>query len=254
MVDQEKPSYYAIIPANIRYDNNLKSSEKLMYGEITCLSNKTGKCLASNDYFAKLYGVSNTTVSTWISSLVNRFYVKREIIYKQGTKEILHRYLSIIAYPPQENLNTPTQENLNTPTQENLKDNNTSINNTSNNNKTSTKQTNYQSFIEYLKNNVSIPSKVTSTKQGKDLFNNIANKKQLCIDYINHQEDKAEFSKRITSFMEDYKIDKKVEVANKDISKMRFSSLETFNNFNIINGYKYKLLEDGFIKIKDLKC
>ena len=122
------------------------------------------------------------------------------------------------------------------------------------NNKTTNKQSNYQLFIDHLKNNVSIPSKVTSTKQGKDLFNNIVNKKQLCIDYINHQEDKAEFSKRITAFMEDYRINKKVEVDNKDISKMRFSSLETFNNFNIINDYKYKLLEDGYIKIKDLVC
>ena len=38
--DENKPNYYAIIPANIRYDNSLKAIEKLMYGEITVLTNK----------------------------------------------------------------------------------------------------------------------------------------------------------------------------------------------------------------------
>ena len=36
----EKPNYYAIIPANVRYDNELRANEKLLYGEITALSSK----------------------------------------------------------------------------------------------------------------------------------------------------------------------------------------------------------------------
>ena len=35
----EKPSYYAIIPANVRYDKRLTDKAKLLYGEITCLTN-----------------------------------------------------------------------------------------------------------------------------------------------------------------------------------------------------------------------
>ena len=34
MGDKEQPNYYAIIPATVRYDNNLKSAEKLLYGEV----------------------------------------------------------------------------------------------------------------------------------------------------------------------------------------------------------------------------
>jgi len=30
-MEKEQPNYYAIIPANIRYDNNLKANEKLLY-------------------------------------------------------------------------------------------------------------------------------------------------------------------------------------------------------------------------------
>ena len=41
---KDKPNYYAIIPAIVRYDNDLKPNEKLLYGEITALTNKTGAC------------------------------------------------------------------------------------------------------------------------------------------------------------------------------------------------------------------
>jgi len=92
---EEKPNYYAVIPANVRYDNNLRDKAKLLYGEITALSNKDGYCFASNKYFAELYDVSTTTISTLISELVDRGYLENEIIYKEGTKEILNRYLKI---------------------------------------------------------------------------------------------------------------------------------------------------------------
>lgn len=100
----ENPNYYAIIPANVRYDKNLKDKAKLLYGEITSLSNKDGYCWATNRYFADLYDVSTTTISTLIKNLIDRGYIKSQIIYKDGTKEILNRYLSIVNYPIKENL------------------------------------------------------------------------------------------------------------------------------------------------------
>lgn len=120
-----KKNYYAIIPANVRYDKRLTDGAKLLYGEITALCNKDGYCWASNSYFAKLYSVSNTTISTWISQLVKYKYITREIVHEEGTKEIKHRYLKLFKGGIQENLNTPIQENL--------KDNNTVSNNTTNN-------------------------------------------------------------------------------------------------------------------------
>lgn len=119
----EIPNYYAIIPANVRYDKDLPANAKLLYGEITALCNKNGCCWATNEYFANLYCVSKTTISLLIKKLIDKGYIKSQIIYKEGSKEILNRYLSIV--------NNPIEENLNTPIKENLKDNNTSINNTS---------------------------------------------------------------------------------------------------------------------------
>ena len=70
-MNNEFPSYYAIIPATLRYDENIIPNAKLLYGEITCLSNKEGYCYATNSYFAKLYHVTNQAISRWIKSLVD---------------------------------------------------------------------------------------------------------------------------------------------------------------------------------------
>lgn len=110
---EDKKSYYAIIPANVRYDKDIPANAKLLYAEITALCNEKGYCWATNEYFANLYGVSKTSVSCWISKLIDKKYISREIVYKEGTKEILNRYLKL----------------FNDPIKENLKDNNT-INNT----------------------------------------------------------------------------------------------------------------------------
>lgn len=91
----DKPNYYAIIPANVRYDNELKANEKLLYGEISALCNDLGYCWATNEYFAKLYDVSGETVSRWINHLVKKGYLYSEMIYKENSGEILNRLLKI---------------------------------------------------------------------------------------------------------------------------------------------------------------
>jgi len=120
----EQKGYYAVIPASVRYDKELTPNAKLLYGEITALTNEKGFCWASNEYFANLYSVSKTSISAWISQLAKGKYITLEMIYKEGSKEILHRYIRLFEYPIQENLNTPIQENL--------KDNITSSNTTNN--------------------------------------------------------------------------------------------------------------------------
>lgn len=139
-MDNVTKSYYAIIPANIRYDSRIPPNAKLLYGEITALCNERGYCWANNDYFSELYNVSKTSISKWISSLVENGYIARTFEYKEGTKEIQNRYLSLTNTPIEEKLNTSLtkvnegiEEKLNTPIEEKLKDNNTVFNNTINN-------------------------------------------------------------------------------------------------------------------------
>jgi hypothetical protein len=120
---KHKPSYYAIISAEVRYDKNLSANAKLLYGEITCLTNENGFCFANNKYFAELYEKSKVTISKWISELVVNGYVSTSYTYKEGSKEIDKRYISI--------LKGGIKEKLKGGIKENFKDNNTSINNTS---------------------------------------------------------------------------------------------------------------------------
>ena len=68
--------YFAVIPANVRYDEKITERSKLLYGEITCLSNKEGYCFATNKYFSKLYNCSERTIQNSITELRKRGYIK----------------------------------------------------------------------------------------------------------------------------------------------------------------------------------
>ena len=91
----DKPSYFAILTADVRYDKTLKPLARLLYAEITALCNKEGYCWAGNQYFADLYEVDKNTVSGWIGQLKTRGYITVQLEYKEGTKQILHRYIRI---------------------------------------------------------------------------------------------------------------------------------------------------------------
>lgn len=99
---EEKKNYYAIIPADVRYDKEITPNAKLLYAEITALCNEKGYCWANNKYFANLYNVSKISISKWISQLEQNGYIETEIIYKEGTKQILNRYIRIVKYPIKE--------------------------------------------------------------------------------------------------------------------------------------------------------
>ena len=133
----ERPSYYSVTPATVRYDHRLKPNEKLLFGEITALSNVKGYCYSTNKYFSKLYEVTVQTVSEWINHLKELGYLKVEMI-KDG-KAIKERHLyPVVDAPIQENLNRGIRENLNRGIREKPKENITSINTTSKNNSSST--------------------------------------------------------------------------------------------------------------------
>ena len=117
---QTQRNYYAIIPANVRYDTDLNANAKLLYGEITALCNEKGFCWATNNYFAELYNKNKSTIARWIKDLEEKGYIQRKVIYKKGTLEIERRYMQIC--------NNPIRKNETTPMRKNAIDNNTSFN------------------------------------------------------------------------------------------------------------------------------
>jgi len=127
----DKPAYYVIVPAAVRYDQKLTANAKLLYGEITALCNKEGYCWAGNSYFANLYGVSKNSISSWINNLRDAGHISVQMNYKEGTQHILNRYIKLLVEGTPENLGT-YPNNLGEGTPENLVVNSTS-NNTYNN-------------------------------------------------------------------------------------------------------------------------
>lgn len=89
-----KPNYYAIIPAKVRY-SSLKPNAKLLYGEITALSNKLGYCFATNNYFAELYGVNKNTVSRWLTDLKKLGFITITI-ERDSNNQIIKRTIGIV--------------------------------------------------------------------------------------------------------------------------------------------------------------
>lgn len=144
MDEIKKPENWSIMPSKVRYDEKLKPMERILYCEITSLTHMSGYCFASNNYFAALYNVTPETISRYISHLKERGYIKIDYIYKENSKQILKRLISIIfktdelsevertllsCYPIDNSVNTYCQ-NYQYPLDRNVKENSKSINNT----------------------------------------------------------------------------------------------------------------------------
>jgi hypothetical protein len=164
----ENKSYYAVIPATVRYDERLKLLSRMLYGEITALSNERGYCWASNAYFANLYNSSIRTIKSCISELRECGYITLELKYKENSKEVDQRIIRIANNFNAESFTTygknfhhPSEEIFTTPGEENCTDNITSMNNTINIRETKKKKSftpptleEVKAYCEERKNNV----------------------------------------------------------------------------------------------------
>lgn len=125
----ESPGYYAVLPACVRYDKRLKPMERLLFAELTALSQKDGYSWATNGYFAELYDVSKETVSRWMKDLQDCGYIKICIDHEAGNGR------RVIVFDPSQNQYLLTKrsraidENIKTPIDKKVKQNNTSNNN-----------------------------------------------------------------------------------------------------------------------------
>lgn len=144
----EHKGYFAIIPAIVRYDNDLNGNAKLLYGELTALANEKGYCWATNLYFANLYGVSKRTIISWMKQLEKKKYISIKLFYKKDSKQVERRHIYILPFPTDTSFYDPSEENFitygrndhegseenfTTPSEENFTENNTLFNNTVNN-------------------------------------------------------------------------------------------------------------------------
>ena len=69
MSEFEKPGYWAVIPAGVRYNEQIPPNAKLLYAEISSLTQEDGYCWATNEYFQKVFGFSERSVQRLIRVL-----------------------------------------------------------------------------------------------------------------------------------------------------------------------------------------
>ena len=151
MKQGEQPNYYAILTADVRYSKELNFFEKVLYADITALTNKYGYCSATNGYFSQLFGKTKGTISKAISKFEKLGFLQVVINRDETTKQIIDRKLYLkTTIPIVENNHRGIAENNHTPIVENNQENITS------NNITSNKKRNIKEKIEIDENKICI--------------------------------------------------------------------------------------------------
>ena len=118
------PGYTALLPPRVRYDKELPATAKLLYAEITAMTDVTGFCWASNRYLGELTGVGKDRASRLVAQLAERGYVEVDVL-RGEQNEIRERRIFVTDLglmrlpPPVKNNDTPIGENNDTPIGEN---------------------------------------------------------------------------------------------------------------------------------------
>jgi DNA-binding transcriptional ArsR family regulator len=91
-----EPGFYANIPAAVRYDKRLPKGARLLYAEISALTNFKGYCWATNKYFEDLYDVDESTVRRWIGRLRDCGYIEIAMRLREGKREVESREIRLV--------------------------------------------------------------------------------------------------------------------------------------------------------------
>lgn len=71
-------TYWTIIPASVRLNNDLMAEAKLLYGDILGLSGRESYCWAKSDYFESITGLSRRQIFRALDQLEREGYIRRE--------------------------------------------------------------------------------------------------------------------------------------------------------------------------------
>lgn len=104
-----RPGYWAVLPAAIRYDAAIPPNAKLLYAEISSLTDVRGYCYATNAYFAGLYGLSERTISRLIGALEKAGHIRVEDADGGKAQRKIYAGVNPLQAPPDKNVYTPRQ-------------------------------------------------------------------------------------------------------------------------------------------------
>jgi hypothetical protein len=133
---EHKPNYYSILTADVRYSDKLSPFDKLLYSDITALTNKNGYCNATNKYFSKVFNKSIRAISRSISVLSDNNFITTSL-KRDDNNEIVERKIYLnqtVSIGIAKNDDTPIDKNDDTPIDKNGQYNNIKSNSIKKNN------------------------------------------------------------------------------------------------------------------------
>jgi hypothetical protein len=119
----EKPGYWAVIPAAVRYNESLPPSARLLYAEISSLTDVRGFCFAANSYFEKLFGLSERTIIRLLRALEAAGYIVIEENDGGKAQRRIYAGVNPLSAPPDKNVSTPLTK-MSVPPDKNVTPNN----------------------------------------------------------------------------------------------------------------------------------
>lgn len=104
MAEHKYPGYTALLPPRVRYDPELPPAAKLLFAEISAMTDVTGFCWASNAYLGQLLRLSKDRTARLLAELQERGYLSMEVIRDEKNavteRRIFLTDLGISTLPP----------------------------------------------------------------------------------------------------------------------------------------------------------
>ena len=106
-MDEHKPQYWGVLPAEVRYCPGLPATAKVLYTEISALTQMDGICVKDNAYFCELYKISERTLQGHLKALAAQGFIA--ILDGDGGQGRRRIYAGInpLAHNPAKNCGVP---------------------------------------------------------------------------------------------------------------------------------------------------
>ena len=133
-----KKNWYAVITADVLYDETLSARQKILVAVISNLSNEKGYCFASNGYLAKICNTSTRSIQRDLQVLEEKYIGRVVKLKSDGKVEFRALTPTTKMTPPHDTDDTPPRDSGVTPphdtgvTYNNKEDNNKLLNNKNN--------------------------------------------------------------------------------------------------------------------------
>lgn len=105
-----EPHYFAVVPMEVLERKDLNANAKLLYGEITGLTRRSGYCIATDKYIAERIGLSKKSIQKLMQELAGKDLIRRSTNKtSKGTYRKIYLTWRKVPVPPESSTRTPAE-------------------------------------------------------------------------------------------------------------------------------------------------